>query len=619
MAQKYFCISIVFVLIPTCAFVMSRYSTHMQEAPALPSEIKGVVEQHAPLQCFIESQFSAIADQVQTITSLQSRVDFLQAEHDKLAKLLAAQIAGPRKETHISSALQGWLPFESQEEFEQAKAVAEAEAQAIVDACEQAPPKRKKTRKESLTQHLPVIDRVFDVSEDKRVCPTHGAMNCIGCDETETLVLEPPKLYCFKNKFMKYACSCCSEHGIVSSERPTGLVEGNKYDPSIAATIVTDKYDRHLPVNRQVDSFASSGWTPSRSTLLNILVQVCFVVEPFVSHMAKLVKSDNAIGLDETGCRMLMPQEDPFVKPGDLKAKRLLDKIAEAKRKMQGSIHGKMWAYSGLNKAQYNIFDFRISRHRDGPQEFLVESKGYVQGDCFSGNLSVVLQSEGRLTFAACWAHARRYLVESSDYKAECEKLLDLIHALYDIEQRAVNYSIEERHALRERESIVVLNAMRKQLDLYDQSQILPRSDFAGVVGYIHGNWAALTSYASTGFVPIDNNAIERLMKQVALGRKNWLFVGNVAAGERSAMLMSLVSSAKRHDLDVWKYVKDVLDQLLAGETNYTKLLPDVWKQSHPEAVREHRVEERRDKAERKQYDRAKRLLEAKAKRNARD
>jgi hypothetical protein len=210
-------------------------------------------------------------------------------------------------------------------------------------------------------------------------------------------------------------------------------------------------------------------------------------------------------------------------------------------------------------------------------------------------------------------------LVESSDYKAECEKLLDLIHALYDIEQRAVNYSIEERHALRERESIVVLNAMRKQLDLYDQSQILPRSDFAGVVGYIHGNWAALTSYASTGFVPIDNNAIERLMKQVALGRKNWLFVGNVAAGERSAMLMSLVSSAKRHDLDVWKYVKDVLDQLLAGETNYTKLLPDVWKQSHPEAVREHRVEERRDKAERKQYDRAKRLLEAKAKRNARD
>ena len=251
MTQKYFCISIVFVLIPTCAFVMSRYSTHMQETPALPSEIKSVVDQHAPLQCFIASQF-------QTITSLESRVDFLQAEHDKLAKLLAAQIAGPRKETHISSALQGWLPFESQEEFEQAKAV--AEAQAIVDACEQAPPKRKKTRKESLPQHLPVIDRVFDVSEDKRVCPTHGAMNCIGCDETETLVLEPPKLYCFKNKFMKYACSCCSEHGIVSSERPTGLVDGNKYDPSIAArSLLINTIDTCPSIAKWIRSQAADG------------------------------------------------------------------------------------------------------------------------------------------------------------------------------------------------------------------------------------------------------------------------------------------------------------------------------------------------------------------------
>ena len=610
MIQKYFCNSLLFMLLPTCAFVESRYSTRMQEAPALPSEIKSIVDQHAPLQCFI-------ATQVNTITSLQSRVDFLQVEHDKLAKLLAAQIAGHRKETHISSELQGWLPFESQEEFDQARAVAEAEAQAIVDARDLAPPKPKKPRKESLPQHLPVVDRVFDVPEDKRVCPTHGPMTCMGCDETETLVQEPAKLYRFKNKFMKYACPCCSENGIVSSERPTGLVDGNKYDTSIAATIVTDKYDRHLPVYRQVDSFASSGWTPSRSTLLNILVQVCFVIQPFVDFMAKLVKSDNAIGLDETGCRMLMPQEDPIVKTGDLKAKRLRDKIAEARGKGKDSILGKMWAYIGLNKALYNIFDFRISRHRDGPQEFLAESKCYVQGDCFSGNLSVVLESEGRLIFSACWAHARRYLVESIDYKEECEKLLDMIHMLYDIEQRAVAYSVQERFAIRQRESIPILNAIRKHIDLYDQSQILPKSDFAGVVGYIHGNWAALLSYASTGFVPIDNNGTERLMKQVALGRKNWLFVGNVAAGERSAMLMSLVSSAKRHDLDVWKYVKDVLDQLLAGETDYHKLLPDVWKQTHLEAVREHRVEERRDKAERKQYDRAKRLLAAKEKRNA--
>ena len=141
-----------------------------------------------------------------------------------------------------------------------------------MDSRDLLPPKPKKARKELLPQHLPVVDRVFDVPADKRVCPTPGAVTRIGCDQTETLVQELAKLYRFRNKFMKYSCPCCSENGIVSSERPTGLVDGNKYDTSIAAVIVTDKYDRHLTVYRQVDSFASSKWTTSRSTLLNILV-----------------------------------------------------------------------------------------------------------------------------------------------------------------------------------------------------------------------------------------------------------------------------------------------------------------------------------------------------------
>jgi hypothetical protein len=89
-------------------------------------------------------------------------------------------------------------------------------------------------------------------------------------------------------------------------------------------------------------------------------------------------------------------------------------------------------------------------------------------------------------------------------------------------------------------------------------------------------------------------------MRQVALGRKAWLFVGNVEAGERSAMMMSLVSSARRHDLQIGRYVQDVLEQLLAGSTDYQSLLPDVWKQTHPDAIREYRVQERRDKADRK-------------------
>ena len=123
----------------------------------------------------------------------------------------------------------------------------------------------------------------------------------------------------------------------------------------------------------------------------------------------------------------------------------------------------------------------------------------------------------------------------------------------------------------------------------------------------MRNQWSALVNYLQDGRLPIDNNDVEQLMKQVALGRKNWLFVGSVAAGERAADFLTLVSSAVRNDLDVWAYIKDVLDQLLAGSTNYESLRPDVWRQRHPEFVRQYRVDERRDRADRKQRRRASR------------
>ena len=169
----------------------------------------------------------------------------------------------------------------------------------------------------------------------------------------------------------------------------------------------------------------------------------------------------------------------------------------------------------------------------------------------------------------------------------------------------------EDRQALRQRESTVVLATIRKWLDSAPITDILPKSDFAEAIRYLHNHWEALNVYTRDGRIPVDNNSVEQLMKQVALGRKAWLFVGNVSAGEQSAKLMTLVSSARRHDLDVGVYIQDILDQLLAGCTDFNRLLPDVWKQSHPEAIRQYRVEERRNKAERKQYLAANRRLAA--------
>jgi len=136
---------------------------------------------------------------------------------------------------------------------------------------------------------------------------------------------------------------------------------------------------------------------------------------------------------------------------------------------------------------------------------------------------------------------------------------------------------------------------------------VLPKSKLGEALGYLRNHWEPLQTYLSDGAIPMDNNDVEQLMKQVAIGRKNWLFIGSVPAGDRAADFLTLVSSAVRNDLDVWAYLKDVLDHLLAGDTDYAALRPEAWRQAHPEAIRQYRVTERRDRADRKQLRRAER------------
>jgi transposase len=560
----------------------------------------------------VESCHALLQTQAATIASQSQKLEELTIEMEKMRKLLSHFINGQRSEKRILPAEnQALLPFESSEEFQAAKAEAEAQAEVIVQTYTVTRTITKKKRDESLPSHLPRVEKIIEGDDAQKHCPTHGERKPIGYDTTETLVYKRPELYVLVRKYPKYACAGNPECGIKSPERPTSLVEGDRYDTSVGAAVVEAKWFLHLPIYRHQDIFAGSGWTPSRSTLVNLVQQVDFVTEPFVAYVTRLVQQDIGVGIDDTSCRMLLPRDPPLAIPGDAKSRRLLEKIAEAKAKGDSSLLAKMWAYMGLHRAPYNIFDFRVSRHRDGPDDFFRNSRCIVQGDCFSGNLSVVIQSDDRLTFAACWGHARRKVVEATTYRKEGELLLGMIQALYDIETRGKDLSWQDRQALRERESALVLESMRRWLDTLPLEQVLPKSDFADALRYIRNHWEALNVYVHDGRIPIDNNLVEQLMKQVAMGRKAWLFVCSVAGGEQSARMMTLVSSARRHDLDVGVYLKEVLDQLLAGCTDYDRLLPDVWKQSHPEAVRQYRVEERRDKAERKQLEAARRRLAA--------
>lgn len=533
------------------------------------------------------------------------------AEMEKLRKLLSRLVNGNQSERRIlSSPSQQLLPFESEEEYQAAKQEAESEAKQIVEKYTVEKHERKKKRRsESLPADLPRVEVSVEVDESLRTCPTHGERKQIGEDVQETLVIEPPKAYVEVRRFPKFACSADKKCGITSPERPTGLVEGNRYSPSVAAAIVDYKWGHYLPIYRQQDLFAACGWTPRRSTLCNLVEATEFAVDPLLELMKRRVQQDMGVGLDDTSCRMLLPKVDPPVDPADPKSVRLVEKLREARSKGHKSLLAKMWVYSGLWEAPYHIFDFRVSRHRDGPDDFFKDSRCYVQGDCFSGNTSVVVHSEDRLKFVACWAHARRKVAEAKTYQEEAEQLLAMLQALYDIETRAKEYSPQQRQELRTREAAPILNTLGKWLDSPVVAEVLPKSDFGEALRYIRNHWSALNLYLEDGRLPIDNNLVEQLMKQVALGRKAWLFVSSVAGGERSAKMMSLVSSARRHDLDSRSYIQDILTQLLAGSTDYESMLPDIWKQSHPEAIREYRQEERRDKADRKQLKAARRRL----------
>ncbi len=469
----------------------------------------------------------------------------------------------------------------------------------------------RKPRSEALPEHLPRYEVVADVPEDLKQCPQHGERTLIGYDSVETLEFERPKLRVRVTKYPKYVCDGHSNCGVASPERPTGLVEGHHYDTSVVAEIITAKYSFHLPVYRQQDLFAGSGWTPDRSTLLNILMAAAFVLRPLVEHIKRVVRASDLIGTDETRVTLLLPPALPEVDSDDPKSQRIHEVLREAASEGRRSVSARMWAYRSVTQS-LTVFDFTVSRHREGPDLMLADFGGTLLADCYAGYEGIVLRSQGRIQRAACVAHARRKVFDAKEtYPLEASLLLAKFQQLYDIEDRAKLMLPEERKQLRQSEATVVWGSFDEWLRGEAAARVLPKSKFAQALGYIRNHWEQLQTYLSDGRIPIDNNDVEQLMKQVAIGRKNWLFVGSIAAGERAADFLTLVSSALRNDLDVWAYLKDVLDRLLAGHTDYAALRPDIWRQTHPEAIREYRVAERRDRADRKQYRRAGRRRKA--------
>ncbi len=588
----------------------------MQDATSLPNDLEAC---HA----LLAHKDALLLEQASALVALQSAREKLaqqNQEQNLTIQQLLQRLYGHRSERHVEDPNQKQLDFGDDPAVQDAAvqdglADAAAEAESLVREHRRRKHETREPRSEKFPEHLPRYEVVAEVPPEQQQCAEHGAKQLIGYDTTETLEFERPQLKVRVTKYPKYVCADQPQCGVVQPPRPEKmLVEGDRYSASIAAEIITAKYAYHLPIYRQQDWFAGSGWMPSRSTLLNILSSAAYVLEPLYQHYADYVRTAPVIPCDETRVMLLLPPDIPLPEPNHPRSQRIYEVLSAARAESKTHVSGRMWAYRSLGAAGANVFDFTVSRHRDGPQDFLKNYSGTLLGDCYSGFESITLDSDSQIVRAACHAHARRYVYDAREYHPqEATYLLALYRRLFDVEDQARGKSAEEVLALRQQHSAPLMEELRAWLDGDVAQRVLPKNLLGKTITYLKNQWEPLSVFLRDGRVPIDNNETEQLMKQIATGRKNWLFIGSVEAGRRAAILLTIVSTAHRHHLDVWAYLKDVLERLLAGDTHLADLRADRWALAHPTALRPYRLDEARYKADAQATRRARqRLLQQK-------
>jgi transposase len=499
----------------------------------------------------------------------------LQEKHAELAETLALfrrYLFGPRRERLRDDPGQGHL-FDL---HDTAFAPETAASTAPDTASPVQRPKAAGTKRRTSLDHLPHIRIEHDLPEDEKICSCcGGAKQRIGEDLSRELEFVPAKLEVKVHVLPKYACPKCRD-GVASPPVPPKPVPGGIAGPGLVAYVLVSKFADHLTLYRLEDILTRHGVYLSRSTLCDWVRNAAWLLEPLAELQKTLVLRSEVIWTDDTYVNALGGE-----KPGSTKAR--------------------FWVYLSASAAPYSVYDFTMSRSRDGPATFLADYHGFLQADAYGGYDGIFLGSNGTIVEVACWAHARRKFYDArSNAPRESNQVLEWIRQLYDIEDRSRDMTPAERQALRQRESVPILDRIEAYLDELSP-RILPKSALGKAITYARNQRAALRVYASDGRLTIDNNVSERTLRIQAIGRKNWEFLGSVEAGPRAAVLFTILAGAKRHRLEPWAYLRDVLLRLSAGETDLEALLPDRWGASHPEHVLEHRLDESRRKAARQQ------------------
>ncbi len=408
------------------------------------------------------------------------------------------------------------------------------------------PVERKGTRS-VLPESIPREVVRLEPSEGERTCGCGEAKVCIGSERSQVLELIPAQFKVIVYERAKYACKRCEEAGVVIAPAPTKPIDGGLPGFGLMADVLVKKYADHLPLHRIREIYKRHGPDIAVSTMADWVTAGAEALGPLAEEIRKRVLASYVVQADDTPLTVLDRS-----RPG-------------------GSKRGFMWAY--LGDGTWVAYDYRPNRSASGPCEFLGMREGWVQAD--AAGAFEPLFALGRAKEAGCWSHARRYFVEALETDKRAAIALSWIGKLFEGEREAGEMTSDQRLALRLDCSRPIVEELGRWIAEVSRSTP-PKSPLGKALTYAANQWRALGRFLEDGHLELHNNACERALRRIAVGRNNWLFAGSDAGAERAAVIYTVLGTCRLHDVEPWDWLRDTLEKLAGGwkQSRIADLLP---------------------------------------------
>ena len=442
----------------------------------------------------------------------------------------------------------------------------EASAPTDDEASDEADPDKKETapraprKRRSLPEHLPRTEIIHTPS---CTCPACGGeMRKVGEDVTEILDYVPASFRVIRHVRPAYSCRICE--GMMQMPMPSLPIERGLPSAALLAHVLTAKYCDHLPLYRQSAIYAREGVELERMLLAAWVGKATALVAPLIAAIEKHVMAGGQLHADDTPV--------PVLAPGTGKTKT-----------------GRLWVYLRDERPWDGpappavVYRYSANRKAEHPLAHLGAFRGRLHADAYAGFGEIYVPKDGsppRAMEVACWAHARRgfYDVHVANKAPIAAEALERIGKLFDIERKITGQSPEQRAAIRQAEARPQLENLATVLDA-SLARISGKSELAAAIRYVRSRWPSFTRYVDDGHLEISNNAAERAIRPLAVGRKNWLFAGSDRGGERAAAIYTLIATAKLNDIDPQAWLADVLARLPDHPARRIhELLPWNWR-----------------------------------------